>query len=119
MRFYTIGGILAMWTVRYLNDAAKEREVMPAREKVALDQATAKLEVLGPVLPYPHQSAVREAPGLRELRPRAGRSAWRALYRRVEDSFLVAAVGPEAQSDRRGFDRMVKLAVQRLEDAKT
>ena len=96
----------------------KEREMMPARERVALDQARAKLSVHGPSLPYPHQSAVRGvgAAGLRELRPRAGRSAWRALYRRLGDVFVIAAVGPEAESDRRGFERMTRLAVVRLEE---
>ncbi len=43
----------------------------------------AKLGAYGPLLGYPHTSAVRGAEGLRELRPRAGRSAWRALYRQV------------------------------------
>jgi hypothetical protein len=58
---------------------------------------------------------VRDADRLRELRPRAGRSAWRALYRQVGDMFVVAAVAPEAQSDPRGFGRSVRRAMQRLE----
>jgi hypothetical protein len=57
---------------------------------------------------------VRGAEKLRELRPRAGRSAWRALYRQVGEVFVVAAVGPEAQSDPRGFDRAVRRALERL-----
>jgi hypothetical protein len=69
----------------------------------------------GPHLGYPHSSAVRDADRLSELRPRAGRSAWRALYRQVGEVFVVAAVGPEAQSDPRGFKRSVRWAIQRLE----
>ena len=45
---------------------------------------------------------------------RAGRSAWRALYRRVGDVHVVAAVGPEAEADKRGFDRAVTAAIARL-----
>ncbi len=62
--------------------------------------------------------AERERVGLpkAELRPRAGRSAWRALYRQVGDVFVLAAVGPEAQSDPRGFDRAVRRALRRLAD---
>jgi len=75
-----------------------------------------KLMAAGPTLSYPHQSAVRGRSGLRELRPRAGRSAWRAFYHRVGDQFVVAAVGPEAQADQRGFDQVVALAVRRLEE---
>jgi hypothetical protein len=58
---------------------------------------------IGPLLGYPHTSAVRGAPALRELRPRAGRSAYRALYRQIGEVFVVAAVGPEAQSDPRAL----------------
>jgi hypothetical protein len=45
-----------------------------------------KLAPEGPALPYPHSSAVLGANRLRELRLRAGRSAWRALFRRVGKS---------------------------------
>jgi hypothetical protein len=56
--------------------------------------------------------------GIRELRPRAGRSPWRALYRRVTDGLVVLAIGPEAQHDKRGFDRAVRLAEERLREIK-
>ena len=88
---------------------------MPARERVALDRAAMKLEVLGPGLPFPHQSDVRGGGGLRELRLRAGRSAWRTLYRRVGDVFVIVAVGPEAQASPREFERTVRFAIQRME----
>src|SRR5215469_2059596 len=96
-----------MWLVVYLPGARQER--------AALISADAKLGAFGPLLGYPHTSAVRGAEKLRELRPRAGRSAWRALYRQVGQVFVVAAIGPEAQSDPRGFDRAVRRAVQRLD----
>ena len=59
-------------------------------------------------MPYPHQSDVRGGAGLRELRPRAGRSRMRALYGRVDD----------AQVDHRGFDRAVRAGVQRLTEVR-
>ena len=77
--------------------------------------AVEKLEAAGPTLPFPHQSGVQGGEKLRELRPRAGRSPWRGFYRRIGDMFVVAAVGPEAASDRRGFDRATADAVSRLE----
>jgi hypothetical protein len=40
----------------------------------------------------------------------------RVLYWRVGEVFVVAAVGPEAQSDPRGFERAVRRALQRLAD---
>lgn len=103
-----------MWVVAYLPEAEQERSVMPKAERAALINADAKLGAYGSQLGYPHTSAVRGAEGLRELRPRAGRSAWRALYRQIGQVFVVAAIGPEAQSDPRGFDRAVRRALERL-----
>lgn len=78
--------------------------------------AVEKLAVYGQTLPFPHSSALQGSAGtgLRELRPRAGRSPTRALYARVGDVFVIAAVGPEAHVDRRGFDRAVRAARDRL-----
>ena len=81
--------------------------------------AAQKLEAAGPRLGHPHSSAVQgeRGKGLRELRPRAGRSRWRAIYRRVSPStFVIFAVGPEAGIDRRGFDRAVARAAVRAEE---
>jgi len=80
----------------------------------ALDRVVDKLEAFGPQLPYPHQSDVRGADDLRELRPRAGRSPWRAFYRRIGDDFIIAAVGPEAETNPTGFRRAVRSAESRL-----
>jgi hypothetical protein len=100
--------------VVYLPEAEAERSRLARTEIAALINADAKLSALGPRLGYPHSSAVRGAPGLRELRPRSGRSRWRAFYRRVGDRFIVAAVGAEAQVDQRGFDRACQAALDRL-----
>jgi hypothetical protein len=104
------------WDVRYLEDAARERLDMPAAERVALDRAVDKLVAFGPQLPFPHQSSVRQGAGLRELRLRAGRSSCRAFYQRTGDVFVIAAVGPEAEADPRGFERAVTAALARLEE---
>jgi len=92
------------WTCRCLAEAIAEREtLLVAKEKAALINADAKLQALGPRLPYPHSSAVAGANRLRELRPRGRRSPWRALYRQVGDEFVVAAIAPETQVDPPGF----------------
>jgi hypothetical protein len=49
-----------------------------------------------------------------ELRPRRGSSAWRALYRRIGNSFVIGAILPEAQTDPRGFAKGITIAEQRL-----
>lgn len=106
-----------MWTVIVLDQAAAEMNTLSASERNALVNAMEKLEAVGPQLGYPHTSAVRVATGeLRELRPRAGRSPWRVLYRRVGDALVLAAVAPEARHDSRGFARAVRHALDRLTD---
>jgi hypothetical protein len=103
------------WTCRYLAEAIAEREtLLVAKEKAALINADAKLEALGPRLPYPHSSAVAGADRLRELRPRGGRSPWRALYRQMGDEFVVAAIAPEAEVDPPGFTTACRRAEARL-----
>jgi hypothetical protein len=108
------------YVVRWHPAAVDERDASsPAREQVALLHAAQKLEAVGPRLGHPHSSAVRgeAGKGFRELRPRAGRSRWRALYRQVGPStFVILAVGPEAQIDQRRFDDAVDRAVARFAD---
>src|SRR3954452_23819860 len=104
-----------MWDVVYLEGVEEELLRLPKLERTAVIRAVEKLEAFGPQLGYPHTSAVRGWTGLRELRPRAGRSPWRALYRRVGEVFVIAAIGPEAGSDHRGFDQAARHAGFRLD----
>lgn len=78
-------------------DAEEELRALPATERAAMLHAFEKLEVYGDQLPFPHSSRVKGATQLRELRPRAGRSPWRAFYRRVVDALVFGAIGPEAR----------------------
>lgn len=103
-----------MWEVRYLPEAELERDKLPPREKAALYNAAQKLEHIGPDLGYPHTSDVRSFPGLRELRPRQGRSPWRAFFGQHGEMLVIAAVGPEAEHDARGFRRSCEGAAARL-----
>jgi hypothetical protein len=103
-----------MWMVAYLPEAEQELNKLPGAEQAAVRNAERKLESLGPRLPYPHSSDVRGAEGLRELRPRAGRSPWRALYRQAGDTFVIAAICPEAKQDPRGFRQACERAAARL-----
>jgi len=103
-----------VWQVVFHPDAEIELDRLPPRERAAILHAVEKLVALGPTLPFPHQSDVRGAEDLRELRPRAGRSPWRGFYRRIGDVFVIGAVGPEAEVDKRGFERAVTVAATRL-----
>jgi phage-related protein len=102
--------------VRWHPVARDELRNLPQDERAALLNAEEKLVAEGLRLGYPHTSAVRQSSGLRELRPRRGRSPWRALYRRIADSLVIGAIVPEAQTDPRGFARGVTNAEQRLSE---
>src|ERR1700722_17758901 len=103
-----------MWICLYVAEAVREREALVPREKAALINAEAKLAALGATLPFPHSSAVQGTDRLRELRPRDGRSPWRALDRQIGGQFVIAAVCPEASVDPRGFAAACRQAESRL-----
>ncbi|MEX2100062.1 MAG: type II toxin-antitoxin system RelE/ParE family toxin [Acidimicrobiia bacterium] len=104
-----------MWAVVYHPEAEDELGSIPVvRERTAITHVVEKLAALGPRLPFPHQSHV-EGP-IRELRPRAGRSPWRAFYGQIGDTFVIASIGSEAAVNRRAFARAVEAAVARLND---
>jgi len=96
-----------------LSEAGKELDGLPASERKAMLNALEKLQQMGLLLGAPHTSQVKGS-SLRELRPRQGRSPWRALYRRSGDLLVVGAIGPEAEKDRRGFARAVTAAENRI-----
>ncbi len=99
----------------YFHPAARaELDALPAAEQRAVDHAVEKLEALGSQIPFPHASTVRGAVTVFELRPRAGRSPWRAFYRQIGAVMVIAAIGPEARMDARGFARAVAAARERL-----
>jgi hypothetical protein len=100
--------------VEFHPEAQEELLALPEREQAAIKGAIAKLVARGPALGFPYSSAVRGADRLRELRPRAGRSRWRALYRQIGQMMWVGAVGPEAEIDRLGFARAIRNAERRL-----
>jgi hypothetical protein len=108
-----------MWIVVYLPAAEEEEGKLPGTERAAIYNAVRKLESLGLELRFPHVSDVRGADNLRELRPRQGRSPWRPLYRYVDGRFVIAAIGPDGQSDPRRFRQACERAEQRLAELET
>jgi hypothetical protein len=96
------------------DEDAREEITRLRPRSAAVMTAVAKLEAFGDRLGAPHTSQVKGSrAGIRELRPRSGRSPWRALYRRLGEAMVILAVGPGAEHDRRGFDRAVRLAEER------
>ena len=101
--------------VTFCSEAHAELRALPSGERAAILAAVEKLRALGDQLSAPHSSAVQGiTQSLRELRPRAGRSRWRAFYRRIGDVMVIGAIGPEAQVNANGFRRAVSLALERL-----
>lgn len=79
-----------------------------------MQNAFDKLEAAADQLGFPHSSNVEGAERLRGLRPRSGRSPWRAFYRRIGDTMVIGAIGPEANNDQRRFRAAVQAAMDRL-----
>jgi len=102
--------------IRVHPEAGREFRALDQRERKAMENAMTKLRKYGGDLAFPHSSRIRGPGRLRELRPRAGRSRWRALYRIEAGVAHIGAIVPEAGVDRRGFRTGVARATQRLED---
>ena len=100
--------------IRFHPLARSEFDALDARERQAMRNALDKLSLLGREITFPHASKVVGADRLWELRPRAGRSRFRAFYRPTPDGILVAAMAPEFHVDPRGFRRAARLAEARL-----
>ena len=85
------------------------------QEYVAVRNAILKLGFADARLGYPWTSAVRGADGrgLRELRPRGGRSRVRVLYTQRSTTTILLALAPEGGDDPRGFHRAVLAAQNR------
>ena len=96
-----------------LPEVETELNALPHGERVAMLNVLEKLRILGALLAAPHSSQVKGTT-LRELRPRAGRSARRGFYRRIGEELVVGSIGPEARHDRQGFNRSVAAAETRL-----
>jgi transcriptional regulator with XRE-family HTH domain len=79
--------------VLFHSKALLELRKLSARDRVAILAAVEKLTELGLELRFPHSSQVKGANRLRELRPRAGRSTWRAFCRRIGDVFVIGSIG--------------------------
>jgi hypothetical protein len=82
-------------SVIYDPDAVAELLAMKSKEEHrALLNAVRKLGELGEQLGPPHVKPLKgsQAASLRELRPRQGRSDWRALYRRAGDFYVILAI---------------------------
>lgn len=101
--------------VEVLPEAEAELETLPDGERMAMLNALEKLQVLGLVLGAPHSSQVKGT-SLRELRPRQGRSPWRAFYKRVGELLVIGAIGPEALHNRQGFSRAITAAEKRINE---
>src|SRR5688500_5088615 len=105
------------WQASFDRAAREELRALPRSDRAAIENAVLKLIAVGDRLGTPHSSSIRGASEtLRELRPRSGRSRWRAFYRRVGDQFVIAAIGPEASVDPAGFRRAIANALNRLND---
>ena len=93
--------------VAELATAVKSKE-----ELRAIFNAVEKLRALGERLCPPHMKPLQgeSASALRELRPRQGRSDWRALYCRHRSAYVILAVDRH-----RNFEALVARAQERAE----
>ena len=98
------------FTVVYDPDATAELAVAvkSKEERKAIFNAVDKLRQLGEQLAPPHMKPLQGDGGLRELRPRQGRSDWRPVYHRGGEVYVILAIDRHAS-----FDALVARAQRR------
>ena len=91
------------------------------REYRAAERAILRLLEVGDAFGFPNSSSVRSSPvrGLRELRPRQGRSQWRPLYVIAGSDVCMLALATEASHDPIRFRRAVNRAAERLSEQRS
>lgn len=100
------------WLVEFDSDAVLDFEEVKSRgDRKAVFNVVQKLKDLGPDLPSPHMKSLKGEADLFELRPKQGACEARPIYVRLGGRFVVLAVAAK----KKGFDRAVAEATQRLE----
>ena len=76
-----------------------------------------KLEIMGLSLGHPHSSAIKNSKhGLRELRPKQGRSPIRVFYVFDPRRQAVLPIGGDKGEDKKLYERMVPIAERILDE---
>lgn len=99
--------------VIYDPDAVVDLLAMKSKEEHrALLNAVRKLDELGEQLGPPHMKPLKgdRAATLCELRPRQGRSDWRAIYRQAGNFYVILGIGRH-----KDFDALIERAQARAE----
>lgn len=111
-------GTPATWEVRWHPRAQSEKRAIgdvKARVAMLTRSRSSKSTAQGCGVRTRVRSWGDDGSGLRELRPRRGRSRWRPIYRRLnEDLFAILSIAPEAEMDKAGYGRAVRAAKRRL-----
>lgn len=106
------------WLVEYHQLAVVEYAVLKDRKQRKGVLTVAEfLRQLGPKITEPHSKPVKGTSGLYELRPSGGKALVRPLYIRVNNTFKILAIAPEAQVDPSGFNSAVEKARGRAKDS--
>jgi hypothetical protein len=110
--------VIVTYAVLYHPEAEAERDRLRRNERLAIATAVEKLETFGPNLPSPHQSKLW-GPSI-SVNSDHEPVAVPPLYRRIaEDTFVIAAIAPEAQARRQGFQQAARRAERRLKELDT
>lgn len=93
-------------------DAAAELASLTSKEeKKALLNVVDKLRQLGERLVPPHMKPLKGGSGLRELRPRQGKTHVRAVYRRAGDEYVILSLC--LKPDKADWDAALEAARER------
>jgi hypothetical protein len=110
---YASGGIFTVsWDVEYTGEFEDWWNALGEGQQVSVDASVRLIERYGPMLPYPHSSAVRSSRhgSMRELRVQHAGKPLRVLYAFDPRRMAILLVGGDKTGNRRWYEDAVPRA---------
>lgn len=101
-----------MWSIEYTDEFAQWWETLSEAGQEDVDAHVQRLEVRGPILPYPYSSGIAGSrhDHLRELRVQSQGRPLRIFYAFDPRRSAILLIGGDKTGDDRFYDRMIPLA---------
>jgi hypothetical protein len=107
-----------MWEVEYTDEFKKWWDALSWEEQAVIDSGVDLIEKLGPSLPFPYSSSVKQSRhgNMRELRSQYAGKPYRTFYAFDPRRTAILLIGGEKTGDDRFYDRMIPITDKIYDD---
>jgi len=107
-----------MWDVEYTDEFKDWWDTLSWDEQAVIDSGVSLIERLGPTLPYPYSSSVKQSRHgvMRELRSQYAGKPYRTFYAFDPKRTAILLIGGDKTGDNRFYDVIVPIADRIYDD---